>query len=171
MSNYIDGRSLKKYCCKDCPKEITWETAIHGGGRCKYHAQLNLKKLGKSIYKLNLLQGKDKPNWKGGRRKTVKGYILVYSPNHPFRGKSSYVLEHRLIMEKYLGRYLTKNEVVHHLGTKYLIWSKENKSDNRIENLELRTKKTHSSPVLLREAQKRIIELEKEIHLLRIGEI
>ncbi len=33
--NYIDGRSLKKYSCMDCSKEITRIGGIYGSGLCK----------------------------------------------------------------------------------------------------------------------------------------
>jgi hypothetical protein len=55
-------------------------------------------------YKKKLLSydkhGKNHPNWKGGRKINSQGYILIYSPNHPHKDKSSYVREHRLIVEK-----------------------------------------------------------------------
>ena len=75
-------------------------------------------------------KGKDHPNWKGGRRETSQGYIMVRHPNHP-KAQNSYVQEHRLVMEEHLGRYLYNMETVHHKNN--------NKSDNRIENLELWT--------------------------------
>lgn len=65
------------------------------------------------------------------------GYIYILKRKHPFATKKGYVMEHRLVMEKHLGRYLTRKEVVHHRGIKYPICSIENKQDNRIENLEL----------------------------------
>lgn len=67
--------------------------------------------------------------WKDGRRKTKDNYIEIYSPHHPNKNKNNCVMEHRLVMEKYLGRFLTKKEVVHHIN--------KNKQDNNIENLEL----------------------------------
>jgi uncharacterized protein (DUF1330 family) len=72
--------------------------------------------------------------WKGG--KTVKdGYILIRVPNHPNTHSNSYYPEHRLVMEKELGRYLDKEEVVHHVNG--------NKQDNRPENLVITTHELH----------------------------
>jgi hypothetical protein len=68
-------------------------------------------------------------NWQGGTRSYPKGYVGTHSPDHPNATKEGYVMEHRLVMEKHLGRYLTKDEVVHHKNGR--------KDDNRIENLEL----------------------------------
>ena len=51
--------------------------------------------------------------WKGGRI-IQEGYILILKRNHPYASKKGYVREHRLIMEKQLGRYLKPKEVVHH---------------------------------------------------------
>ena len=57
------------------------------------------------------------------------GYWYIKIPNHPFSGKQGYIAEHRLVMEKHLGRYLKKGEIVHHIN--------HDTTDNRIENLEL----------------------------------
>lgn len=54
------------------------------------------------------------PGWKGGRV-LRKGYMQIYSPEHPMRTKLGYVAEHRLVMETKLGRYLLRSEVVHHI--------------------------------------------------------
>lgn len=52
--------------------------------------------------------------WNGGRTIDEDGYVLVKSPDHPNRTKAGYVREHRLVMEKILGRFLLASEVVHH---------------------------------------------------------
>jgi hypothetical protein len=72
-------------------------------------------------------KGERNGNWNGGR-KTMRGYVYILNPEHPFNN-AGYVLEHRLVMEEFLGRYLTKEEVVHHIN--------EIKNDNRLENLML----------------------------------
>ncbi len=72
--------------------------------------------------------GSKNSNWKGGRRPTAAGYVLIYAPNHP-HSDGCYVWEHRLVMEKMIGRILLPKEVVHHRNGK--------KGDNRPENLQL----------------------------------
>jgi len=80
-------------------------------------------------------QNKEKnPNWKGGRRKRGQ-YIMILQHEHPNADKKGYVFEHRLVMEKKLGRYLKNDEFVHHRNAVKL--------DNRPANLELVIKKIH----------------------------
>lgn len=73
-------------------------------------------------------RGEKNPSWKGGRVDSGRGYILIYCPNHP-SVKGNYVYEHRLVMEKALGRYLESWEIVHHINGI--------RDDNRPENLQL----------------------------------
>lgn len=73
--------------------------------------------------------------WKGGRFLDVRGYVLVYAPEHPAQNKG-YVLEHRLVMEHHLGRRLASDEQIHHRN--------HVKTDNRIENLELTDVRSHA---------------------------
>jgi hypothetical protein len=73
-------------------------------------------------------RGRDCSQWRGGRR-WCKGYIQIYVPDHPRANAKGYVMEHRLEMEQKLGRILERHEHVHHING--------DKTDNRIENLEL----------------------------------
>ena len=79
--------------------------------------------------KMSLAQIGNKHAFKNGKYKDGLGYILIYSPDHPYSTIHKYVPEHRLVMEKHLNRYLTSKEVVHHINGI--------KDDNRIENLSL----------------------------------
>ena len=76
-------------------------------------------------------------HWKGGKIIDKDGYILIKKRNHPFCDNKGYVREHRLVMEKMIGRYLKPIERVHHKGIKYPFNSIKNKQDNRPENLQL----------------------------------
>lgn len=82
--------------------------------------------------KLSVSQSRElNHSWKGGRTRGGSGYIKVKVLNHPNADRSSYILEHRYIMEQSLGRYLEAHERVHHKNGV--------RDDNRLENLELWT--------------------------------
>lgn len=79
-----------------------------------------------------------KPSKYGGHtKKRADGYIAVYVPNHPKANGEGYVMEHRLVMEEHIGRYVSDDEVVHHVNGI--------RDDNRIENLRLMNAKEHSA--------------------------
>lgn len=78
-----------------------------------------------------------KPTEFGGhRKKRSDGYVYVYVPDHPYASKDGYVMEHILVMERAIGRYVTREEAVHHKN--------KIRDDNSLENLELMTFKAHA---------------------------
>lgn len=72
--------------------------------------------------------GDKHPNWKGGKVKS-KGYWHIKKSGHPFAHKNGYILQSHLVAEKCLGRYLTSEEIIHHIN--------EIKDDDNPENLYL----------------------------------
>jgi hypothetical protein len=64
-----------------------------------------------------------------------EGYVLIKVPEHPKSFKGFYY-EHRLIIEKEIGRILQDWETVHHIN--------ENKIDNRLINLFLCSRSQHN---------------------------
>ena len=68
-------------------------------------------------------------HWKGGFKLDKWGYRYKWVPKHP-AAVGGYIQEHRLVIEEGLGRPLKPTETVHHKNGI--------KTDNRLENLELR---------------------------------
>ena len=116
---------IKCHC--GCGEEFE-EKNIYGGKRrfvYGHHLRLRIGNKNPNFRKIKELN----PNWKGGKTYDRNGYVYVFYPEHPFCNSKGYIMEHRFIMEGHLGRYLTKEEKIHHING--------DKKDNKIQNLML----------------------------------
>lgn len=80
-------------------------------------------------------KGKKNPAYKNGMTKDSHGYWLVLRPNHPNANINGRVALHRLIVEERLGRYLKKEEHIHHVDFDI--------NNNDFENLYIASNKKH----------------------------
>lgn len=85
--------------------------------------------------KLSIARKGKKNPWFSGKI-NVNGYIMLYKPDHPMSNSGGYLYEHRKVMSEKLGRALNSKEIVHHKNGI--------KDDNRVENLEIVTRLSHS---------------------------
>ena len=161
LGQFIKGHTVPKKWCNIFRKYRTGKPSWNKGHKMsRIHKERWLKSIGNISKKrrkeiISKISHSVKNLWKdkyyrermkekrrkilNGRIKSFYGYILIYKPEHPFalRQKRPYVPEHRLVMEKHLGRHLKPKEVVHHINGI--------KDDNRVENLKLF--KNHSKHV------------------------
>lgn len=129
-----EKKIVKKYLLGFSINQLTKEFHCHFF-TVKKILQRHQVKLRKYI---ETIGGKKMGAWKGGII-IDNGYKHIYSPNHPFASKQGrgYVTEHRLVMEKKLGRFLKSTEIVHHKNRK--------RDDNRSSNLQLVSQSKHTS--------------------------
>jgi len=146
---YVGSSQFIWAACEQCGKE-RWVQCLRGKAVSRHCSSC-------------CNSGSKSPSWKGGKRKHSYGYVLIlleksdffYSMSH----SSDYVLEHRLVMAKYLGRCLHSWEIVHHRN--------HIKNDNHIENLQLVSDDRHKQITILENKIKRLerknLDLEKEL--------
>lgn len=132
---YVPKYRLKTFgfCSVSCSARFNYEKLapkmIQGAKNRIYHQN------DCSCFRCRSMKGEDHYNWRGGRQKHGDGYIQLYKPDHPSSDKRGRIMEHRYVMEVYLGRVLDKDEHIHHLNG--------DKTDNRIENLKIMSNKEH----------------------------
>ena len=119
---YVDeGQSLAQIAAQlGCSADLVRKRLIEYG--------LPLRKVG-----MRAGRGSQANGWRGGRIQRGD-YIALWRPDHP-AAVNDYVLEHRLVVEASLGRFLRPDEVVHHRN--------HIKTDNRLENLEVLSPEEH----------------------------
>src|SRR6266511_295533 len=78
--------------------------------------------------------GERHPAWRGGRYTNKQGYVMVWiAPDDPMasmRSTIGYLAEHRLVVARWLGRPLTRQDTVHHVDG--------NRQNNDLSNLQMR---------------------------------
>ncbi len=150
---YPYREKIANFCCVSCGAKFRWKLHRKKYGvsedeivRLYVEENLSLKKVSKKmrtspigileILRKNRVKMKPKGAPRGEKHYKFKGgthiksgYRWILQNNHPYSNCKNYVLEHRLVMEKHLGRYLKSNEVMHHLDG--------NKLNNHIDNLYL----------------------------------
>ncbi len=131
-------KTFAHFNCSECGKD-----AARLPSKAK-HFPLFCSKSCAATYRAKKRIGEKSPNWKGGIYKDKWGYIRLNTT------KGRIKLQHRLVMEEFLGRSLEPWEHVHHKN--------EDRADNSISNLQIVTPTEHKKIHWELEQQK------KEIH-------
>lgn len=107
-------------------EQVTQVAAAVRLGCSKSCVERTCKRLGLQTQRTGPRSGPLHPDWKGGRI-VVGNYWYIWTNTHPHRTSNNYMAEHRLVAEATIGRYLLREEVVHHING--------DSQDNRPANL------------------------------------
>ena len=109
--------------CRICG--VKFSVYFHRKNTAKYCSQKCYR-----VSNIGRFVGEKSVSWKGGKVEHSEGYYLIKLHSHPYADGRGYIPEHRLVMEKKIGRYINpKKEHVHHID--------KNKKNNILENLQL----------------------------------
>lgn len=99
----------------------------------------------------NITTGEEHYNWKGGKYINQYGHVMIRSDTKLHDKHQGYIQEHKDVMQKHLGRELTKDECIIHING--------NVQDNRLENLKLVTRSEEISIINKKDMSKRFCYL------------
>lgn len=166
---------LAKYiwhACIDCGKE-RWVQLEKGTARTIRCHKCAHRTPAARLARSARVTGEKAPWWRGGKIRHKEYIQISLPPNdffYPMTNTQHYVLEHRLVMAKHLGRCLQSWEIVHHKDGI--------KDHNDYNNLKMTTKGSHTiehnkgyrdgyQQGLLDGRNEQIQELKQEIKLLQ----
>jgi len=138
VADYLSGMSLEDLEAKHGKGQYAIRAAVRRAGhKLRDHGAQRRRIREGEAARIALL-------YRDGLSKTDGGYILQYverpSPFESMITRSGYVMQHRLVMAMHLGRPLLTSESVHHING--------DRTDNRIENLQLRQGKHGTGTVM-----------------------
>jgi len=114
-------KQTNKFCSHSCQLNM-----VHSNNELQKHYMRNSQ--------LPVMFGEKNPAWKGGitifkKKGNYKNVRYVRCPKEflPMSRKDGYIMEHRLVIAKLVGRFLDRKEVVHHID--------HDPTNNKKENL------------------------------------
>lgn len=132
--SHLKHRFCSKKCAGEFKKRKNFKKCIYCG--LEFHRRGNKKsKFCSSRCCRTYYSGERHPNWTGGIEQSGRGYLATLKHNHEMADNRGRIPLHRFVMSNHLGRPLSSKEIIHHING--------NKKDNRIENLQIVTRKEH----------------------------
>jgi len=143
----MDGTTvLHKHYCRVCGTEL-WHQKRDIDRTCSLKCTQSIR-----------LRWDNSPSWNGGKRMNKEYIEIRVRPDDPYyaMANNGYILEHRLVMARRLGRCLEPWEIVHHIDG--------NRGHNDYSNLELHPNQASHVPSIA--LQKQVNKLQARVDAL-----